>query len=255
MTVETIDVTFDENYPQTHKNIISGRYVMLSVRDTGTGMTDEVKKQLFQPFFTTKPYGTGLGLATCRTIVEQSNGYIDVSSENGNGTTFKIYFPRVEQPLDAAAEPIQKVPSPNTARPLPREDVPLMHGKAIFRVLVVDDESSIRQLNTEMLSRSGYEVDSAADGESGWQALRANPYDLVITDNFMPKVTGIEMIKRLRGANMKLPVIMPTAIFPQEEFLLNPWLEAVPTLLKPYKSAELLSAVRKVLLGRPSVVS
>jgi signal transduction histidine kinase len=253
VTVETSDVTFDKNYANAQKEIVSGNYVMLSVRDTGTGMTEEVKNRLFQPFFTTKPYGTGLGLATCRTIVDQSHGHIDVCSEIGKGTTFKIYFPRVEQPLDVTVEPIQSVPSLQRATPLRiREDVPLIPGEATLRVLVVDDESSIRQLNTEMLTRSGYEVDSAVDGEAGWEALQAQSYDLVITDNFMPKITGIEMIKKLHAANMKLPVIMATAIFPQEEFLLNPWLQAVPTLLKPYKTAELLSAVRKVLYASDS---
>ncbi len=254
LTIETSNVRFDEDSAYPHKERVSGSYVMLSVRDTGTGMSDDVKKRLFQPFFTTKPYGTGLGLATCRTIVERSDGYIDVSTEIGKGTIFKIYFPRVERPLDVPAEPNQSVPSPHSARPLGiREDVPLIRSEASFRVLVVDDQSSIRQLNTEMLTRSGYEVDSAVDGEAGWEALQAKSYDLVITDNFMPKVTGIEMIKKLHAANMQLSVIMATAIFPQEEFLLNPWLQAVPTLLKPYKTAELLSVVRKVLFASDRV--
>jgi len=221
---------------------------MLSVRDTGTGMTEDVKNRLFQPFFTTKPYGTGLGLATSRTIVEQSDGYIDVSSEIGKGTTFKIYFPRVEQPLDAAASPIQNVPSLRRTGTLRvTEDVPLMPSEPTHRILVVDDEISVRQLTTEMLTRSGYEVDSAADGAAGWEALQAKRYDLLITDNFMPKVTGIELVKKIHAGSMNLPVIMATAIFPQEEFQLHPWLESIPTLLKPFRGTELLSTVRKVL--------
>ena len=102
---------------------------MLSVSDTGTGMTDEVKARLFEAFFTTKPKGkgTGLGLATCQTIVQQSGGHIGVYSELGQGTTFKVYFPRVEQPLDAAARPVQ-------AGPLPRGTETL---------LVVEDEPSV----------------------------------------------------------------------------------------------------------------
>src|ERR1700692_2766826 len=134
ITVETSNVTLDENYAYTHEGILSGNYVMLSVRDTGTGMTEEVKNRLFQPFFTTKPYGTGLGLATCRTIVEQSDGYIDVYSEIGRGTTFKIYFPRIEPPLGVAAEPIQNVPSLHRAGPLRvMEDVPLVPGESTHR--------------------------------------------------------------------------------------------------------------------------
>ena len=247
LSIETENVTLDANYTQTHRGTASGDYVMLCVSDTGIGMTEKVKARLFEPFFTTKRVGTGLGLATCRTIVEQSGGYIDVCSEIGKGTTFKIYLPRVEQPLDTAAEPIQTPTLSETEEQL--EVGPLMPSKSAHRILVVDDDKSIRELNTEMLTRSGFEVDAAADGAVGWEALQAKRYDLIITDNFMPKVTGIEMVKKLHAAGMKLPVIMATALFPQEQFIQNPWLETIPTLIKPFKLAELLDIVIKVLGG------
>ena len=98
-----------------------------------------------------------------------------------------------------------------------------------------------------MLTRAGFAVDAATDGATGWEALQTKRYDLVITYDFMPRVTGIEMVKKLHAARMTLPVIMATAIFPQEEFTLNPWLEVITTLLKPFRAAELLSTVRKVL--------
>ena len=220
---------------------------MLTVSDTGTGMTEEVKAHLFEAFFTTKPFGTGLGLATCRTIVQQSGGHIDVSSEIGEGTVFKIYLPRVEQPLQM--RPNQSAPSAaarNEALPA-GEDLLSILSKSAHRILVVDDEVSVRQLTTELLIRAGFVVDAATDGAAGWEALQAKHYDLVITDNFMPNVTGIEMVKKIHAGSMNLPVIMATAIFPQEEFELHPWLESIPTLLKPFRAAELLSTVRKVL--------
>jgi DNA-binding response OmpR family regulator len=116
-----------------------------------------------------------------------------------------------------------------------------------YRVLVVDDELSIREVTIEMLTASGFEVEAAADGAAGWEALQAKRYDLLITDNYMPKLTGVEMVNRLEAAHIQLPVIMATALFPREEFIQYPWLGKVTTLLKPYSAHELLSTVRKVL--------
>jgi two-component system, cell cycle sensor histidine kinase and response regulator CckA len=251
--IKTGNVTLGENCAEKCSGSIPGDYVMLSVSDTGTGMTEEVKAHLFEAFFTTKQFGTGLGLATSRTIVQQSGGHIDISSEIGQGTTFKIYLPRVEQPLQVVTEHSQPLPLPRGAKTLPVGEniLPILSGSA-HRILVVDDETSVRQLTTEMLIRAGFEVDGAADGAAGWEAIHAKHYDLVITDNFMPHVTGIEMVKKIHAGSMNLPVIMATAIFPQEEFQLNPWLESIPTLLKPFRATELLSTVRKVLSASDS---
>ena len=128
----------------------------------------------------------------------------------------------------------------------------------INRILVVEEDISIRQLTTELLLRSGYEVDANSDGAAGWEALQAERYDLLITDNLMPKVTGIELIKKLQTAGMRLPVIIATAVLPPGEFTLHPWLQTVPTLFKPFRAAELLSLVIKVLdtcVSAPSLTS
>jgi two-component system cell cycle sensor histidine kinase/response regulator CckA len=252
LTIESKDVTLDKGYADAHPGITRGRYVTLSVADTGTGMTEEVKSRLFEAFFTTKLSGTGLGLATCRTIVQQAGGHIEVDSEIGKGSTVKIYLPRVEEAFELATTAIWKRPLQG-AEPLRVEDGASRPGKSIQRILVVDDDISIRQLSTEMLIRSGYEVDAAADGAAGWKALQDKSYDLVITDNFMPKVTGVEMVRKLHVAGMKLPVIMATATLPQDEFVSQPWLQAVTTLLKPFRADELLSAVKKTLAAKDGI--
>lgn len=117
------------------------------------------------------------------------------------------------------------------------------------RILVVDDESCIRRLNAELLLRSGYHVDTAEDGADAWRALGAERYNLLITDNNMPMVTGVELIKKVRGARMELPIIMATATLPEEEFARYPWLRPDATLLKPYTVGEMLRAVKEVLSG------
>lgn len=117
-----------------------------------------------------------------------------------------------------------------------------------LRILVVDDEPGIRRLNATVLSRSGYEVSAAADGADAWQALNTDGYDLLITDQNLPKVSGVELIKKLRGARMAVPVIMATGTFPREELNRHPWLQPDATLLKPYTIEALLGTVKEVLL-------
>ncbi len=120
------------------------------------------------------------------------------------------------------------------------------------RILVVEDDIDLLELNTSALLRQGYEVDAAADGAAAWEALVARKYDLMITDNNMPKVTGVRLLKMLRAAGMEMPVIMATGALPEAEFAQHPWLQPTATLLKPYSSTELLKTVRKIL--RPAEV-
>lgn len=115
------------------------------------------------------------------------------------------------------------------------------------RILVVEDDSDIRKTSTAVLIHYGYEVDAAENGAAAWEALNANWYDLMITDNNMPKVSGVELLKKLRAARMALPVIMATGTLPKEEFTRYPWLQPAATLLKPYTIAELLGTVKEVL--------
>jgi DNA-binding response OmpR family regulator len=122
------------------------------------------------------------------------------------------------------------------------------------RILMVEDEALIRKINTKMLLDAGYQVDAAADGADAWDTLQKKSYDLLITDNSMPKVSGVELIEMVRDAGMALPVIMATAALPQAEFIRHPRLQPAATLLKPYTSAELLGKVKNVLCGIVSIV-
>ena len=140
------------------------------------------------------------------------------------------------QVAESACAPLQSEPRPT------------------HRILVVEDEEDIRRLNAEVLKSSGYHVDAAADGTAAWEALCADNYDLMITDNSMPKLTGVDLLKKLRSARMALPVIMATGTMPQEEFKRYPWLQPTATLVKPYTIEELLGTVRVVLRATDSAV-
>lgn len=115
------------------------------------------------------------------------------------------------------------------------------------RVLVVDDNVEILSLNARALSNSGYEVDAAEDGAVAWQNLQRNHYDLLVTDNQMPNLSGVELLQKMYGARLALPVIMATGALPSEDFARSPWLRPAATLLKPYSFEELLGTVREVL--------
>ena len=118
-----------------------------------------------------------------------------------------------------------------------------------LRVLVVDDEPLICQLNTDILAGAGYQVDVAGDGVAAWDALQRNDYDLIVTDNQMPKLSGVDLVTKIRTAGMVLPVIMATGTLPEAEFTGRHWLYPFTLLLKPYSLAELLGTVKAVLHG------
>lgn len=139
----------------------------------------------------------------------------------------------------------------SASAPLPFQNSPPL------RILVVEDDAFTRHVNTKVLLRSGYHVDAVEDGAVAWDALQGNSYDLILTDNKMPNVSGVKLIEKLRAARMELPVVMATATFPTEEFARHPWLQPDATLLKPYTPDEMLRTVKKVLreTGIPFFVS
>lgn len=134
-----------------------------------------------------------------------------------------------------------------------REQTPVTGFTPALRILVVEDDADIRDLNTEVLIGQGYRVDRAADGAAAWDALNSESYDLMITDNNMPKVTGVDLLKKMRAARMALPVIMATGILPAEEFRRHPWLRPAGMLTKPYTITELLCMVKDVFRATDSV--
>jgi CheY-like chemotaxis protein len=210
--------------------------VMLSVTDTGTGMTDDVKAHLFEAFFTTKPKGkgTGLGLATCQTVIKQCGGHIDVQSEMGKGTTFKIYFPRVNQPLDISTELFKKGPLPRGTETL----------------LLVEDESAVRHLACSILEAQGYNVLRANNGQEGLRAARecdGQAVGLVITDVIMPQMGGNVMAEWLKATYPDIKILF-TSGYTDDAIAHHGVLEpGVAFLPKPYTPATLVRKVREML--------
>ena len=236
LTIASSNVTLDESHTLQHPDTRPGHYVMLSVTDTGTGMTDEVKAHLFEAFFTTKPAGkgTGLGLATCQTIIQQCVGHISVSSELGKGSTFRIYFPRVDQPLAAASPPVH-------ARALPCGTETL---------LVVEDERAVRHLARTVLKARGYEVLTAVNGQDGMRVARehkGSPIRLVITDVVMPLMGGKVMTEWLKTTCPDLKILFTSGYSDdplEQEDKLDP---GTQFLAKPYSPASLAAKVREML--------
>jgi signal transduction histidine kinase len=243
LTIATSNATIDESYARTHEGVNPGEYVMLSVSDTGTGMTNEVKAHLFEALFTTKPQGegTGLGLATCWTIVQQSGGHIGVYSEVGIGTTFKIYFPRVDQPLNAAARAAQAAPAPRGTETL----------------LVVEDDPAVRDLARGILESQGYEVLTASNGAHALETAREHkglPISLVLSDVIMPVMGGNVMAEWLRARNPDLKILFSSGYTDDaisHHGVLQPGIEFIP---KPYSRSALACKVRE-LLDQPDIAA
>ncbi len=236
LSIGASDVTLDESNATEHPGIPAGDYVMMSVGDTGTGMTNEVKARLFEPFFTTKPKGrgTGLGLATCQTIMNKLKGRIEVCSELGKGTTFTLYFPRVEEPLD---------PSTRLAQTYELR-------KGTETVIVVEDDRTVRQMACAVLKSQGYAVLSAANGEEALQVIEGHKgarISLVITDVVMPHMGGKVMADGLKFNYPDLKVLF-TSGYADEAIARQGELNfGVAFLAKPYSPATLTRRVRELL--------
>ncbi|HEY6808292.1 MAG TPA: ATP-binding protein, partial [Gemmatimonadales bacterium] len=197
LMIETRNVDLDGDYPTDRVTIPAGRYVMLAVTDTGTGMDANTKARIFEPFFTTKPVGkgTGLGLATVYGIVKQSGGSITVDSAPGRGTTFRVYLPRA----------VTAAPAPDAPRPAP----PAAGGAGAGTVLIAEDEASVRLLACRTLEAHGYRVLSGADGA---EALRlaethGDGIDVLVSDVVMPGMSGPELARRLQRTHPGLRIL------------------------------------------------
>jgi two-component system cell cycle sensor histidine kinase/response regulator CckA len=239
LTITTANATLDEHDARSHEEAMAGDYVMLTVCDTGSGMTDEVKARLFEVFFTTKPAGkgTGLGLATCHTIVKQCGGYIDVQSELGKGTTFKVYFPKVDEAPDRSAEFFRQGPLPRGTETL----------------LLVEDEPSLRHLAMNVLEAQGYTVLRANNGQDGLNMARKQKgaeIRLVITDVIMPQMGGKVMADWLKTTSPELKILF-TSGYSDDTIAQHGVLEpGVAFLPKPYTPATLTRKVREMLDGK-----
>ncbi len=233
--IETTNVCLDEEYTRAHIGIEAGQHVMLSVTDTGSGMSLQVKERLFEPFFTTKEKGkgTGLGLSTVYGIIKQSSGNIWVYSEAGRGSTFKIYLPRVDEEAD------------NLTR---RDDtVSMLYGNET--VLLVEDEPSVRGLAARVLRKQGYNVLEAVNGGEALQIADtySGKIDLLLTDVVMPQIGGKELYDQLKPLRADLKVLFTsgyteTAIMQQGN--LPP---GVAFLQKPFSPIFLTHKVRELL--------
>jgi CheY-like chemotaxis protein len=216
-----------------------GRFICMTVADCGSGITPEVISRIFDPFFTTKEVGkgTGLGLSTIHGIVKQHEGWVEVASEVGRGSAFKIYFPVCDAAPAAIVKPAQaRLPDPG-------------HGET---VLVVEDEISVRDLACAALERRGYRVLKAADGREAlavWENS-SEPVELLLTDMVMPRgMSGGELARELQGRNPQLKVIYTSGYSPEivgDHSLLG---EQINFLPKPYDLQGLLNAVRLCLKG------
>ena len=236
LLIGTEDVDLNEALLRTQETVTFDKYVMLSVSDTGAGMTAEVRDRIFEPFFTTKELGrgTGLGLATVYGIVKQHSGNIIVDSEPGKGTTFKVYFPIAgerRQELDKDHDLIGAMPA----------------GTEV--VLVVEDDPSVRELVRQVLTPLGYKVLATAGGHDALRTSDAydGPVDLLLTDVVMPGMNGKQLAEVLRMKRPGIKVLFMSGYAHNalsSQGMLEP---GVAMIHKPFRTAALARQVRQVL--------
>jgi two-component system, cell cycle sensor histidine kinase and response regulator CckA len=234
LCIETSNAVLSDADAQRRNGAVAGCYTRLTVSDTGIGMDTGTRARIFEPFFTTKEHGkgTGLGLATVYGIVKQSGGWIWVDSQQGQGTTFEIYFPRVE---DQVFESPRQTTAALPATPNGTETV-----------LVVEDQDGIRELIEESLRRKGYAVFSAADGEEALRIVRerVDPIHLLVTDMVMPNMGGRELAQHLKQVCPRMKVLFMSG-YPEHSA--DPTSPPAVVLQKPFSLDTLGCKVRNAL--------
>jgi PAS domain S-box-containing protein len=243
LTIETSNVTLDDDYVRVHAPLRPGDYVMIAISDTGAGMDTETQQHIFEPFFTTKgPKGTGLGLSTVYGIVKQSGGYIWVYSEISKGTTFKIYLPRVAAAGEAAVAQVAAQTDTRVVEP------------GTETILLVEDEANLRYLARQFLEKQGYRVIEAADGAVAMQIAVAHEgiIHLLLTDVIMPGMNGRELAQRISEIRPNVKVLYMSG-YTENVVGHNGMLDAgVRLLQKPFNLRDLKSIVREVLDATPT---
>jgi PAS domain S-box-containing protein len=245
--ISTADVVLD-GPPAEAMGAPPGAYVKLSVRDTGAGMDAQTRERMFDPFFSTKGSGTGLGLATVYGIVQDAGGYLDVTSEVGRGTTIDVYLPAVPDATpDASAASVQPAPiERGGTRPEPSVPAAAAAGAGGETILVVEDEGSVRKLVRKILEGRGYRVREAAQGEQALSEAAAGPIDLLLTDIVMPGLSGPELAQRFLLMRPGTPVLFMSG-YTDTSAPGMALARDVPFLSKPFTPAALASKVRAVL--------
>jgi two-component system cell cycle sensor histidine kinase/response regulator CckA len=250
LRIETDEAFLDAAYAAAHTGVLPGRYVLLSVSDTGHGMDEETRARIFEPFFTTKSAGegTGLGLATVYGIVQQSGGHIEVESDLGSGTTFRIYLPVAQAAsavsVDAPALPRISPPGGVSAVALgaPRSEL----GETI---LLVEDGEALRDVLQRVLEEFGYRVCVAKDGEEALSVSDAHdgPIHLLVTDVVMPHMGGRELAVELWGRRPDTRVLFMSGY--TEDSILQQGLRkpTVGFIGKPFRPEALARKVREML--------
>jgi two-component system, cell cycle sensor histidine kinase and response regulator CckA len=235
LTIETKNVVLDQAYCSLHPDARLGNYSLLAVTDNGIGMDEKTKARIFDPFFTTKESGkgTGLGMATVYGIAKQIGGHIDVCSELGQGTTFTIYLPQVQEPIESRA--------------LHPDHIAVPEGEET--VLLAEDDDAVGVVTAHMLQSCGYRVLEAANGEEAFELSESHkgPIDLLVCDVVMPDFSGRKLAERIAGRRPDLKVLFISG-YTDDAVIRYGILESeIDFLQKPFTLANLAQKIRKVL--------
>ena len=244
LTIETANITLDESGALRHSEASSGPHVILSVADTGSGMTQGILNRIFEPFFTTKEEGkgTGLGLATCFGIARQNGGHIEVNSELGLGATFKLFLPRAESAIQARAGSGGSATSG-------------LSPSGTETVLLAEDEPLVRSLVARVLRDRGYQVVEAATGQEAldiFQSLESGSIQLLLTDVVMPQMGGVELAQRITELQPNTKVLFASGYTQEPRFLTGDPSQEIRFIQKSFLPDALASKVREVLDLEPA---